>query len=84
LSGSDRVASNKESRNLTGPEIVFLNSSKSPTSVNYQSYKIITVKSKVIIVTFQLNRKTKINLFFVATHIAQYMSEVTLKSKGIA
>lgn len=56
LSGSDRVASNKESRKLTSSEMVFLDSFESPTSANYQAYKIITVNSKLI--TFQLTNKT--------------------------
>ena len=56
LSGSERAASNKESRKLTSSEKVFSYSRESPTSSNYQAYKIIRINSKLI--TFQLTNET--------------------------
>lgn len=57
LSGSDKAASNKESRNLTSSEIVFSDSWKSPASINYQAYKTKPWLSTEKLITFSVHNK---------------------------
>lgn len=63
-SGSERVVSDKESRNSTSSKMVFSESLKSPASANYQVQNQYTVNIKLITFQFILRQKKTSKLYF--------------------